>query len=74
VRVASCIAEGEGRNSDGELLQFLGYARGSIYEIGTQLRVATRRQYAVGEATTKRLETARKTLEGYIAFIANRRG
>jgi four helix bundle protein len=74
VRVPSCIAEGEGRQTDGERLQFLGYARGSLYEIGTQLRIATRRQYPIGETTVQLLEKAKKTLEGYIAFVANKRG
>jgi len=35
VCVASNIAEGKGRSSDKELLQFLSRARGSVYEIQT---------------------------------------
>jgi len=35
VSVASNIAEGKGRSSDKELLQFLSRARGSVYEIQT---------------------------------------
>ncbi len=38
--VASNIAEGKGRSSDKELLQFLSMARGSIYEVQTQLEIA----------------------------------
>jgi four helix bundle protein len=40
VSVASNIAEGKGRASDKELLQFLNRARGSLYEVQTQLRIA----------------------------------
>jgi len=40
VSVASNIAEGKGRSSDKELLQFLSRARGSVYELQTQLEVA----------------------------------
>jgi len=40
VSVASNIAEGKGRISDKELIQFLSRARGSLYEVQTQLQVA----------------------------------
>lgn len=40
VSVASNIAEGKGRMSDKELLQFLSRARGSVYEVQTQLEIA----------------------------------
>jgi four helix bundle protein len=40
VSVPSNIAEGKGRSSDKELLQFLSRARGSIYELQTQLVIA----------------------------------
>ena len=42
VSVASNIAEGRGRLTDGEFRQFLGIAQGSIYEVQTQLLVARR--------------------------------
>ena len=40
VSVASNIAEGRGRLSQGEFRQFLGMAQGSNYEVQTQLLVA----------------------------------
>jgi four helix bundle protein len=40
VSVASNIAEGWGRASRGEYVQFLGHARGSLCELQTQLVVA----------------------------------
>jgi four helix bundle protein len=40
VSIASNIAEGYGKSSKGEYLQFLGHARGSCAEIETQLIIA----------------------------------
>ena len=40
IAVASNIAEDEGRFSDRELSQFLSVARGSLFEISTQLAIA----------------------------------
>jgi four helix bundle protein len=42
VSVPSNIAEGAGRNSVGELRQFVGVASGSLAELGTQLELAVR--------------------------------
>ena len=40
VSVASNIAEGQGRVTKGEFIQFLGHARGSILEAETQFAIA----------------------------------
>jgi four helix bundle protein len=40
VSVPSNIAEGQGRNTTGEFIQFLGYARGSLLELQTQIAIA----------------------------------
>jgi four helix bundle protein len=40
VSISSNIAEGSGRRSKGEYLQFLGIASGSNYEVQTQLVIA----------------------------------
>ena len=40
VSIASNIAEGQGRVTKGEFVQFLGHARGSILEVETQLAIA----------------------------------
>ena len=47
VSVASNIAEGRGRMTDGEFRQFLGMAQGSTYEVQTQLLVA--KQLKIGD-------------------------
>jgi len=40
VSVPSNIAEGQGRLTRGEFVQFLGNARGSLFEVQTQLEIA----------------------------------
>ena len=45
VSIASNIAEGKGRRTDRELLQFLHHARGSVFEVETQLTIASRLGY-----------------------------
>jgi len=42
VSVASNIAEGRGRTTEGEFKQFLSFAQGSTYEVQTQLLMASR--------------------------------
>ncbi|MGA3373784.1 MAG: four helix bundle protein [Terracidiphilus sp.] len=49
VSVPSNIAEGQGRLSVGEFRQFLGIARGSNYELQTQLEIA--RSLGFGNST-----------------------
>jgi four helix bundle protein len=48
VSVPSNIAEGHGRMSTGEYRQFLGVARGSNFELQTQLEIA--RELGMGDA------------------------
>jgi four helix bundle protein len=45
VSTASNIAEGWGRQSDGEYKQFLGMARGSNLEVQTQLVIASQLEF-----------------------------
>jgi len=51
VSVASNIAEGRGRISQGEFKQFLGHARGSLYELETQMHLAISFGYLNNEVT-----------------------
>ena len=48
VSVPSNIAEGQGRLTSGEFRQFLGHARGSLFEAETQLILATDFGYIAG--------------------------
>lgn len=45
VSVSSNIAEGAGRNTQGEFNQFLGYAYGSSCELDTQLIIANKLEF-----------------------------
>lgn len=40
VSVPSNIAEGQGPRSTGEFVQFVGHARGSLFELVTQIQIA----------------------------------
>jgi four helix bundle protein len=42
VSIPSNIAEGQGRATKGEFIQFLGHARGSLCEVDTQILIARR--------------------------------
>ncbi len=56
VSVVSNIAEGQGRNSRGEFLQFLRNAKGSLLETETQILVAVRLKYLKDEEAQRVLD------------------
>ena len=63
VSVPSDIAEGSGRATSKECVRFLSIARGSLYELATQLEIAERRGYGtVGDAMKERLNEIARML------------
>jgi four helix bundle protein len=56
VSVASNIAEGYGRLSDLQFRHFLGNARGSLYEVQTQVELATNLGYLKTEGSRELME------------------
>jgi four helix bundle protein len=72
VSVPSNIAEGKGRSSDKELIQFLCHSRGSLFEIETQLAIGERLGYSpTKDCDVVRNETARigQMLNGLIRSV-----
>lgn len=72
VSVPSNIAEGHGRLTDGNMRLFLGQARGSLYELETQIELARRLNYLQTESEKDLLESCRevgKMLNGLLAVL-----
>lgn len=70
VSVASNIAEGKGRTSDKELVRFLSRARGSLYEVQTQLGIAQALQYLPTpnyQELSQKADSVGRMLNGMIA-------
>jgi len=71
VSVPSNIAEGCGRNYPKDSIQFFYIARGSVYEVETQLYLAFDLNF-ISEIELKslliKLETTRKLLNGFINY------
>lgn len=68
ISVASNIAEGYGRGSKGDYARFLKVARGSLYEIDTQLLFAQRFGYITADAYEK-IHTLREECERILAGL-----
>ena len=72
VSVVSNIAEGCGRNHTKDSLQFFYIARGSLYELETQLYIAFDQQFLQEEALHKLLDdilVCKKLLNGFIKYF-----
>jgi four helix bundle protein len=72
VSVVSNIAEGQGRNSRGEFLQFLGHAKGSLLEVETQILVGERLKYSTPERVAevmKQIERVSRLLNGLMQSL-----
>lgn len=69
VSVPSNVAEGWGRQRTNEYVQFLRYARGSLYEVETQMRIAARRRYLSDGALAALLEQTDEEGRKLLALI-----
>ena len=71
VSVPSNIAEGCGRQHKKETIQFLSIARGSLYELETQLYISKDLSYITEDQLTtclKKIENLGKLLNGFIRY------
>src|SRR5438094_5050097 len=69
VSIPSNIAEGQGRLSRGEFKQFLGHARGSVFELESQILIARNLGYLNLEdaaALIERITEIGKLLNGLV--------
>jgi len=76
VSVPSNIAEGQGRASTGEFIQFLCHARGSLYEVETQVIVASNLGYIQAEQLElmiERISELGRILNGLITSLQSRK-
>lgn len=72
VSVASNIAKGKSRFSDRELSQFLAVARGSVFEVETQIAIALNLGFlaeAQGQELLKRCGEIGRLLNGLIRAV-----
>ena len=71
VSIASNIAEGCGRNHSKDSFQFFFISRGSLYELETQVYIASDQSY-INEALLRtlltKIEITRKLLSGFIKY------
>lgn len=75
ISVPSNIAEGIGRQYDKEKIQFLFMARGSLYELETQLFLSLDQGYIEHDqldVVLEKITDSKKLIHGYINYIKNR--
>ncbi len=76
VSIPSNIAEGLGRQSNKETIHFLFIARGSMYELETQLYLAFDLIYLTNEEldkVTEQITTCKKLLNGFINYFKSKK-
>jgi four helix bundle protein len=74
VSIPSNIAEGQGRLTSREFKQFLGHARGSVFEVETQLLIARDLGYLSDEAVQAMLERVQEVgriLSGLLSSLGH---
>jgi four helix bundle protein len=71
--VPSNLAEGAGRNGPKELLQFVGFASGSLAELETQIELAVRLKYVAPDSNAvEQVSRVGKLLVGLRRALRNR--
>jgi four helix bundle protein len=73
VSVASNIAEGYGRSTTGEYLQFLGHARGSNCEVQTQLIISKELEFG-SEQLRQQAESLSGEVSKMLVTVMNKLG
>lgn len=76
VSIPANIAEGAGRNSDKELIQFLYISLGSLEELETMLIISKKLKYIEPdqiEVVNKRVIHIRKLLTGLIKYLKSKK-
>lgn len=71
ISIPSNIAEGCGRRTSADTIQFLHIARGSLYELETQMYLATDQDYLTGEDFDLMLNQVikcKKLINGFIKY------
>ncbi len=75
ISVPSNIAEGCGRRTSVDTVQFLHVSRGSLYELETRLFLAMDQEY-IGlsnfESVLSQIKTCKKLLNGFINYYLNK--
>jgi four helix bundle protein len=74
VSIASDIAEGYGRSTRGEYLQFLGHSRGSTCELQTQLVIAKALDFGAPNAHESAEKLSAEVSRLLIALMSKLRG
>jgi len=69
VSIPSNIAEGWGRNSPKDLKNFLAISRGSVFELRTQLTIATRLSYADDSSRSETRALSDEVSRMLVAFM-----
>lgn len=72
VSIPSNIAEGFGRYSRPDYLRFLDIARGSTYELQTQMKIAHDLGYANDTILMENIEELERVLNGLIRSLRNK--
>ncbi|MGI9553157.1 MAG: four helix bundle protein [Aurantibacter sp.] len=76
ISIVSNIAEGCGRRTSSDTIQFLHISRGSLYELETQLFLALDQKYieiSTFEKPLEQITKCKKLLSGFITYFKNKR-